>query len=614
MNDTVSGEGMAVERTVPMQSPGPRAIRPAPPHGTEPARPATDDGELRSDEMWLFRVLPPRLVVPVILLAVVASLLAIAARAPWWGGVIAGVAVVFLGLAPVRGTPAGMRLAGWMVFRWRSSRRRSMEPEPPFDVPLPDGGSCGTYWDGTRLTTMLRIDPPPDTLTLLRRGSLSTDQVLPLSEIARCLEQFDIGLESVDVISTGTRTANNEAVLSGYAYTVAPLMGMYHEILGPLPAIAHRTVWIVLRLDPLANAQAVANRGGGGEGALRSAIIATRRVANRLAARGITASILTSAEMNGVMRQLTRGIPVEDYTELQNSLEHNGIHLVTYEIGEELIDADGLAQIWASPSLATTVTVRLRSAREPGTPAENRSAGVELEARVRYDMGAAPEAPPLPGLRELPRRQQWALLDGLPIGPRDTRPARSYRGPITALRGLMVPTAGCGQLIGADESGRGIAVPLIGDGSRRIDIVGSLHLAQQVILRAIALGAGVVVYTNRPGAWQRMVANVGAPHALSLASRTTGQRNVGMAPGAPHPAATVIVFDGVVASAPSGSATILTVHNGTTPPQLDADVTIIEHTATAHTVTVQTPATTTTARLVTTPTEQRYIGGALVDA
>ncbi|WP_039822477.1 hypothetical protein [Nocardia testacea] len=41
---------------------------------------------------------------------------------------------------------------------------------------------------------MLRIDPPPDTLTLLQPGSLETEQLLPLREIARCLDQFDLSL------------------------------------------------------------------------------------------------------------------------------------------------------------------------------------------------------------------------------------------------------------------------------------------------------------------------------------------------------------------------------------------------------------------------------------
>src|SRR5256885_6838851 len=118
---------------------------------------------------------------------------------------------------------------------------------------------------------MLRLEPPPDPTTWLRPGGLDAGQLLPLTEVANCLSQFDITLSSIDVISTGARTASN-----------GPVAWLYDRILGPLPAIARRTVWLVLRLDPLTNAEAVDNRGGAGAGALRTAIIATRPVANRL--------------------------------------------------------------------------------------------------------------------------------------------------------------------------------------------------------------------------------------------------------------------------------------------------------------------------------------------
>ncbi|MFC9993684.1 type VII secretion protein EccE [Nocardia sp. NPDC127526] len=599
----------------PEETPEPRSRRAPqpPPQGAPqpPPAPNPSPAELRSDDMWLFRMMPLRLVVPVVLIGVTASLVAVAFDSPWWGSLIAGIVPALIGLLPVGGIPIGLRIGRWVAYRWRQARRGTLDEPTMVDVPLPEGGSYGLRWDGSLLTMMLRIDPPPDTLTLLRRGSLDTDQVLPLAEIASCLRQYDVELDSADVISTGTRTASTEAVLSGYAATIAPLGRLYDEILGPLPAIAHRTVWLVLRLNPLANSKAVNNRGGGPEGALRAAIIATRRVANRLAARGITASVLTTSEMTAAMRELTRGIPVDDFTETAKSLEHNGIHLTTFQIDPELFNSDGLAKIWAVRSLATTVTVRLRPAKSMSPYAGADTENIEVDARVRYDTNHELDEAPILGLRELPRRQLWALADTLSFGAQEVRPG-GYRGPLEALSDISVPTAGCGQLIGADATGSGIAVPLIGNGSRRIDIISDLHLAQQVILRAIALGAGAVVHTARPGAWQGMIANVGATHALSLASSVThSSRGSTMNARAPHPAATVIVFDGVPATAPPGSATVVTVHE-TLPPdyQPDADVTIVQHPNAPHTVTVHTPATKTTAMLVTTPAEQHYLGAA----
>ncbi|MEU1429283.1 type VII secretion protein EccE [Nocardia sp. NPDC005746] len=567
--------------------------------------------ELRSDDLWLLRNLPLRLVIPAALLGVVLSLVAVALKAPWWGALPAGLIPALILLIPVGGVPIGLRLGRWATYRWQQARRANLDENAAVDVPLPDGGSCGLRWDGTLLTTMLRIDPPPDTLTLLRRGSLSTDQLLPLNEIAACLRQYDVELHSVDVISTGTRTASTEAVISGYAASIAPLGRLYDEILGPLPAIAHRTMWLVLRLNPLDNAKAVDNRGGGPEGALRSALVATRRVANRLAGHGITASVLTTSEMSTALRELTRGIPVAEFTEHPDNLEHNGIHLTSYQIDPQLFNSDGLAKIWAVRSLATTVTVRLQPVPEPGAKPGQPAAIVEVDARVRYDTPYEHGEPPVAGLKELPRRQLWALMDILSYGAQEIRPS-GYRGPVDVLTDITMPTAGCGQLIGADATGSGIAVPLIGDGSRRIDIIASLQLAQQVIIRAIALGAGAVVHTARPWAWQGMVTNIAAPHALSLASSVThSTRGTTVSGRLPTPAATVIVFDGVPATAPPGSATVVTVHDTISPDyQPDADVTIVQHPDAPHTISVHTPATMTTAMMVTTPAEQHYLTGA----
>ncbi|MFE3188688.1 type VII secretion protein EccE [Nocardia sp. NPDC059240] len=598
--------------------PAPSAPEPTPSRGrhaqTSADRAATNAAaaELRSDDLWLLRNLPLHLVIPLALIGVAISLIVVAAHAPWWAALAAGVVPVLLGLVPIGGVPLGLRLGRWLAYRWQQARRQSFDESGVVDVPMPDGGSCGLRWDGTLITTMLRIDSPPDTLTLLRRGSLSTDQLLPLDEIAACLRQYDVELHSVDVISNGTRTASTEAVISGYAASIAPLGRLYDEILGPLPAIAHRTMWLVLRLNPLDNAKAVDNRGGGPEGALRSALVATRRVANRLAGHGITASVLTTPEMTSALREIARGIPLSELTENPDNLEYNGTHLTSYQIDPQLFNSDGLAKIWAVRSLATTVAVRLQPVAEPNARPGQPAAFIEVDARVRYDTPYEHGEPPVAGLKELPRRQLWALMDLLFYGAQEIRPS-GYRGPVDVLTNITMPTAGCGQLIGADATGSGIAVPLIGDGSRRIDIIASLPLAQQVILRAIALGAGAVVHTARPWAWQGMVANVAAPHALALASSVThSARGTAVTGRLPTPAATVIVFDGVPASAPPGSATVVTIHESQPADyEPDADVTIVQHPDAPHTITVRTPATTTTAQMVTTPAEQHYLSGAL---
>lgn len=580
-------------------------------------------GEIRSDvavnatlhdpEFWLFRHIPLRRMVPLALLAATAAWVALALDAPIAAVAGIGAGVLVLGAVPVRRADprnlAGM-VATALAYRWRRARPGPADTgAEPFDVTLPEGGSYGVRWDNDLLVTMLRIDPPPDAMTLLRRGSLSTDQVLPLTEIGKCLSQFDITLTSIDVISTGARTAGNGVVAQ-----------LYDRILGPLPAIAHRTVWLVLRLDPLANAEAVDNRGGGRTGSLRTAIIATRRVANRLAAHDISVSVLTAGEMNAAVRRMCWGVPLDQFTETPNSLVHGELRLTSYEIGPELVGSRGFADIWATPSLNTMVTVRLRpGVQRPGLGTRDDSPPITLGALVRFDTLTDPGAPPVEGLRPLRGRQFRALLDTLPAQTVVHDSAADYHGPLSALTGIAVPTGGCGQLIGADQRGQGIAVPLIGDGTRHLEVIGKLDLAQQVILRAIALGAHVVVHTDRPEAWQTMVANVGAPHSLSLATRfgaTAPQHGPATTqPGAGFSTATVVVFDGIAPTALTGGATIVRVRGAHQPDgDFDADVTLIQDPAAPNRITVRTSTAQATVNMVTTPDEMRYIGESLAAA
>ncbi|WP_327148376.1 type VII secretion protein EccE [Nocardia sp. NBC_01329] len=560
---------------------------------------------LRDPEFWLFRIFPLRTVVPGILFAAFIGWVVLVFDDSVWYSLGAGAGAAVICLTPIGGRTLVARIAGGLARRGKISAER-LDQAAAFDVPLPEGGGYGVRWDGDLLLTMLRIDPPPDTLTLLRPGSLNTEQLLPLPEIARCLDQFDLTLAGIDVVSTGARTAG-----TGIA------AHLYDRILGPLPAIAHRTCWLVLRLDPLANAEAVDNRGGGGAGALRAAIIATRRVENRLAAHDIAASVLTAAEMNTAVRELTHGFTVEQLTENPKWLEDRGRYLAQYQIGADAVGPRGLADIWATPSLSTTVTLRLRPGIGRNDPHTELADTVVLNAVVRFDTTEPPEQPPLPGLRELYGNQLRILLDTLPVGytGRWGREV-AYRGTLAALAEFTVPTAGCGQLIGADDHGQGIAVPLIGEGTRQLEVIGSLDLAQQVILRATGLGAHAIVHTARPEAWQTLVRNLDTPQILTIAPRAAGASyhppGPPPVPTAPYPSTTVLVFDGVPPVSHAGGATIVHVRQPHEPPgSIEADVSLIQDPDAPNRVTVRTPAVTTTVNMVTTQEEMHYIGESL---
>ena len=209
----------------------------------------------------------------------------------WWAGIVAAIALS----ATLVALPGRMSLAERTGLRLGLWRRRligaaesdgSKPDQAPFDIPVSGSNAVGARWDGTALVTVVRIDTPPPTLSFLDPSGCRGLPPIPLAALAECVRQFDIRLESVDVISHGIRT-----------HGTGPVAQVYRRTLGPLPATAYRSVLVVLRLDPSHCPDAVARRGGGSEGALRTAMIATRRVANRLAGQGLSASILTAAQI-----------------------------------------------------------------------------------------------------------------------------------------------------------------------------------------------------------------------------------------------------------------------------------------------------------------------------
>ncbi|WP_156757905.1 hypothetical protein [Actinokineospora pegani] len=61
-----------------------------------------------------------------------------------------------------------------------------------------------------------------------------------------------------------------------------------------------------------------------------------------------------------------------------------------------------------------------------------------------------------------------------------------------------------GMVLGSGMQGEPLTISALRPSATRIVLVGGLYLARQVALRAMAVGAWVVVATGRPGAWQML--------------------------------------------------------------------------------------------------------------
>jgi ESX secretion system protein EccE len=107
-----------------------------------------------------------------------------------------------------------------------------------------------------------------------------------------------------------------------------------------------------------------------------------------------------------------------------------------------------------------------------------------------------------------------------------------------------------GMMLGSGMQGEPLTISLLRPTPTRIVLVGGLYMARQVALRAMAVGAWVVVATGRPASWQVL------------------QKAAGTGPdGRPAPLVQIRRLSPVELPRPSEDAPLLVVHDGGPTPQ-----------------------------------------------
>jgi type VII secretion protein EccE len=410
----------------------------------------------------------------------------------WWQALLVGAVPAAAMLVPVR----RRRALDWIVTAVRY-RRTDRSPEPEItDSAASDGTVIGMVWNGGTVCSVIEVFPPRGGVTRLGRDDVVDDHPLPLVALAESLVQHDISLAGVDVVAHGRRVDPH-----------SPPARVYDELVGPLPAIAARSVWLVVRFDAAAQARSVTLRGGGTDGAARALSVATRRIARTLAQLGTENRILPGAEIRHA-----RGIVTADVTprtaprEWSHVALPNGIN-TGYSLDPHLLSAGVLTDVWAVRTVATTVTVRIR----PGG-----ATAARIAASCRFTTAGEPDRPPIPGLAPTTGRDADALASHQPGCAPHLDSLTEFADVDTAdLRHVSLSPGGCGQLVGADSDGRGVSVRAVGPDIERLDVIGEPYLAQQVLLRAVATGARIAVYSDRPQLWRQFVGSIGDTERLA---------------------------------------------------------------------------------------------------
>ncbi len=528
------------------------------------------------------RVLPLCDLLVVQLFAVAGMFIGPLLNEPRWYGATAGLGVAVLAVTRIRGLSVPRRASARLGFWYERQRhKRKSERAQPFNAELPDGSQIGFQWDGKILMSLVRILEDPQAITVMEPSITVSGQMVSAQALADCLQQFDIVLDSIDVLSQGARSSGHSQV--GW---------VYEAVLGPLPAIARRSVWVAVRLDPTLCPDAVRHRSGGWQGIVRAATTATRRVANRLSDEGLRTQIMTADEIAQVTCELAQGVDLSTLDETWHACHEGRFEMRSYCLEPSMFTAAGIGVLWTAPTDCTTLCVSVRR--------DERDEVIKIRGLVRFDGDGRTEVK-LPGLRHLPGMQYAALMCGLPLpSPRRSVGGWVFGKGVNAIKGLELPVSGCGQVVGADQHGRAVALPLFGPLVQWVEMCGTLHLAQQVVLRSLALGAAVHVHSCRPAAWRAMVEQVGERSLLTVNGRKRTQplsnRNF-----------PVELFDGAPEPAPRQGVTTMIVKPSHAEPSREADVTLQLLDPHRDLVRVRTRSASAMVTMVATPDEMRYI-------
>ncbi|WP_127500126.1 type VII secretion protein EccE [Actinoplanes solisilvae] len=301
---------------------------------------------------------------------------------------------------------------------------------------------------------------------------------------------------------------------------------------------------------------------GWSEPELRRALAGlTRKLVRRLSAVG--AHPLGEAAALRVVAELAHDGGVGSAQESWSSLRVGGLAQSTFRLRrwpDLRVETSRrlLSRLLTLPAAATTVSLTAgpQAAHGP-TP---------LDVTIRL---AAPEPATLAtaaqALRKLLSAERAAAqrLDGehlhglfatLPLGGRPSAlPGVAADGvqPAERLEGLHLQIGASGLMLGRNRQGNPVVIRLFRPEQTRALVIGGVRCAQLVCLRAMALGARVVVQTARPRAWEPFVRGAAVP-GESIAVVPPG-RAIEIVPGsALHPILLVVDIGPVGADSRAG--------------------------------------------------------------
>lgn len=311
----------------------------------------------------------------------------------WWSGVGVAVVVALIALVTYRQVPISTMWAAWVADQFAEPEAALTRGRTPaIDHQRRFGREpIGIREYRGRLVTVIAVGGRPASANGRHRRAAESVG-LPVERLAAGLRQFDVRLDSIDIVSVGTRRAPRDAGSAADDPTLPD----------------HRDTWLVLRMDPQHNVNAVAAR----DSLAATLAAATERLAEEIDGRQLHARPLRADEFDAVDEAVLAGLEAAQVRHRLFRARPEG-HVANFWVTPGDITAENLEHLWYPETDATVVTVRL--VRGGG-----RTTGVSV--LVRYHSTERPGRDMRTALnRFVGRRQLDAICASLPVPIADER-------------------------------------------------------------------------------------------------------------------------------------------------------------------------------------------------
>ncbi|WP_407686275.1 type VII secretion protein EccE [Mycobacterium sp. HUMS_1102779] len=318
----------------------------------------------------------------------------------WWVGVGLAALVTLLSLITYHGITVISGLAAW-VWDWSADPGTALATgcTPAVDYQRRFGrDKVGVREYAGHLVAVIGIDSGEDD-SAARHRHRATSATLPVQAVAEQLQQFDIHLDDVDIVTVKVRRGGNAAELSALEDWGPEEWGL----VGDRPTSYVRKTWLVLRMDPQRNVAAVAAR----DSLASTLVAATERIAQDLDGQSCVAKPLTAEELAEVDKAVLADLEATWSRPGWRHLKHFNGFATSFWLTPSDITTESLEELLLTddPDVgATVITIRLNT----------RSGQPRLSAWVRYHSEGRLPKELSAGLNRLTGRQLAAVRASLP--------------------------------------------------------------------------------------------------------------------------------------------------------------------------------------------------------